>query len=171
MTTTTLLRIFTEDAAGSTAMLEWSILPADYGDTTLPTKAKIEAITVALFGAGKLSDAKVTGYEVALREANPTNPGGDGDVKTTQAARVRNVFGENMWETRIPSYLASSSPLDPQNKSVISTSGGLWTAFRSALDDAEIKASNPKDYTTGVAADYATTASLYDGKRGAPRPK
>jgi len=167
----TLLRLFVSDSQGHKATVEFGVVPAAFGDTTLPDGAEIETLAAAIFATANLSDAKLDSYEVAVRETAPSTTGGAGSVNLTQAARFRNEITSKNWETRIPGLLLDHVLIDPQNKSTFSVTSSIINNIRTAMQAVTLKCGDPKDYADPTGSGTLQVGSIYDGKRSAPRPK
>lgn len=162
----TYLDIAVQDGQRRDKTLSFRIKPATFGSTTLPSKAKIEAVINTIFGSGLPSNAAVKTYGVRLVEDDVTTaPGGSGGSPVASTARSRSGASEYIEE--IPGIDESNVSFDSSNKNAISTTTTAWRAAATALADTEIAIGDPAPTTYAATAvtDIFRSASYFLGKR------
>jgi hypothetical protein len=151
ITPATILHIFCKDAQGRDKQIDFQVVTADFGATTLPTEAHIVAVITALFGIGKISDAFVVDYSIEHHAdlTRSMNEGGAGNVGLSVGAKVisgRGDVGPKLagWPTTIPGFNEAGFVYDPSNANIINMIDPDFAALRTALAVADIAAGSPR---------------------------
>ncbi|HET7640947.1 MAG TPA: hypothetical protein VFK47_19720 [Ktedonobacteraceae bacterium] len=176
MAVRTIVHVYTKDAQGYTEDNHFDVEPAAFGATTLPTAAHIEAYINSVYGTTDLlSTSIVTGYSVEVLQDNPTaSAGGNGAVATSIALKTRQEIGVDVsdpdgWEIRLPGADKATYSFDPTNANSVVVSSPLWDTVRTAL--LALKAITRGDLTPTDKSAYIQTAVVFNGRRGAKRPR
>lgn len=143
---------------------------------TLPSAAKIEAIINAVFAdSGTPSTAICVSYAVRVEEDAPGALGGEGTSAISSAIKTRNsnITLPGNWLLSIPGMNKGDLTWDLTNRNSISTTGSMWDAVRAAMADAAIAVGDPipPTYEATPEAELFYSASGFDGRRAAPRPR
>jgi hypothetical protein len=156
--------------------------PASFGAAVdLPTDAHIKAVLNAMIASDMtgLSDAKVLDYGVKVIQEDVTGiTQGTGGTSTTQAWRSRYGVGANGPLDRfgvpegfilnIPCASQDGSLFDPSNRNAAVISGN-WITLNTALRAIGFTDEHGNPYV--APSDPIQSATYFDGKRGALRPR